>query len=102
MSSLRRDFLRLASAGVIATATGTQPRAPAEITPPRIHDPNAVFDVKVYGARGNGITIDTPAINKAIAAANAGGGGTVRFPPGTYACYSIHLRAMWCSILNRE
>jgi len=93
MSSLRRDFLRLASAGVIATATGTQPRAPAEITPPRIHDPNAVFDVKVYGARGDGITIDTPAINKAIAAANAGGGGTVRFPPGTYACYSIHLKS---------
>jgi polygalacturonase len=93
MSSLRRDFLRLASAGVIATATGTQPRAPAEITPPRIHDPNAVFDVKVYGARGNGITIDTPAINKAIAAAHAGGGGTVRFPPGTYACYSIHLKS---------
>jgi polygalacturonase len=93
MSSLRRDFLKLASAGVIATATGTQPRAPAEITPPRIHDPNAVFDVKAYGARGDGITIDTPAINKAIAAANAGGGGTVRFPPGTYACYSIHLQS---------
>jgi polygalacturonase len=93
MSSLRRDFLKLASAGVIATATGAKPRAPAEITPPRIHDPNAVFDVKAYGARGDGITIDTPAINKAIAAANAGGGGTVRFPPGTYACYSIHLKS---------
>lgn len=93
MSSLRRDFLKLASAGVIATATGTQPCAPAEITPPRIHDPNAVFDVKAYGARGDGITIDTPAINKAISAANAGGGGTVRFPPGTYACYSIHLKS---------
>jgi polygalacturonase len=93
MSSLRRDFLKLASAGVMATATGAQPRAPAEITAPRIHDPSAVFDVRVYGARGDGITIDTPAINKAIAAANAGGGGTVRFPPGTYACYSIHLKS---------
>ena len=42
---------------------------------------------------GDGVTIDTPAINKAIAAANARGGGTVRFPPGIYACYSIHLKS---------
>lgn len=91
MSSLRRDFLKLASAGFVA-AVG-RPGAHAEITSPPSNDPNVVLDVKAYGARGDGITIDTPAINKAIAAANARGGGTVRFPPGIYACYSIHLKS---------
>jgi polygalacturonase len=91
MSSLRRDFLKLASAGLVA-AVG-RPGAHAEITSPPSNDPNAVLDVKAYGARGDGITIDTPAINQAIAAANARGGGTVRFPPGIYACYSIHLKS---------
>ena len=93
MSSLRRDFLKLASAGFVATATVATPGALAEITSPPSYDPNTVFDVKAYGARGDGITIDTPAINQAIAAANARGGGTVRFPPGVYACYSIHLKS---------
>jgi polygalacturonase len=51
------------------------------------------YDVKSYGAAGNGRTIDTGAINKAINAANAAGGGTVFFPAGTYASYSIHLKS---------
>src|SRR5689334_25194249 len=51
------------------------------------------YDVKAMGATGDGKTLDTPAINKAIEAANAAGGGTVYFPPGTYLCYSIHLKS---------
>src|SRR5262245_48783742 len=51
------------------------------------------FDVRAYGAKGDGVTIDTAAINRAIAAAGAAGGGTVRFPAGTYASYSIHLQS---------
>ena len=53
----------------------------------------AVFNVKDYGAKGDGTTIDTPAVNKAIEAASAAGGGTVYFGAGTYACYSIHLKS---------
>lgn len=53
----------------------------------------ADFDVKNYGATGDGVTLDTAAINKAIAAAAAAGGGIVRFPAGTYASYSIHLKS---------
>lgn len=50
------------------------------------------FDVRDYGATGNGTTNDTPAINRAIAAANAAGGGTVVFTAGTYrSANSIHL-----------
>ncbi|MGC2250783.1 MAG: glycoside hydrolase family 28 protein [Acidobacteriaceae bacterium] len=54
---------------------------------------SAIFDVKAYGAKGDGVTIDTLAINQAIEAARANGGGTVRFPAGTYASYSIHLKS---------
>jgi polygalacturonase len=50
------------------------------------------FNVRDYGAAGNGSTNDTAAINKAILAANAAGGGTVVFPSGTYrSANSIHL-----------
>ncbi|HVU16790.1 MAG TPA: glycosyl hydrolase family 28-related protein [Candidatus Didemnitutus sp.] len=51
------------------------------------------FDVRTYGATGDGHTLDTAAINRAIDAAAAAGGGVVRFPPGTYFSGSIHLRS---------
>jgi hypothetical protein len=42
------------------------------------------FNVKGYGAVGNGSTDDTAAIQAAIFAANTAGGGIVYFPKGTY------------------
>ncbi len=53
----------------------------------------AVFDVKTFGAKGDGKTADRDAINKAIDAAAAAGGGTVDFPAGTYVTGSIRLRS---------
>ncbi|MGO9012840.1 MAG: glycoside hydrolase family 28 protein [Bryobacteraceae bacterium] len=53
----------------------------------------AVFDVKDYGAKGDGKTLDTAAISQAVEAAAAAGGGTVHFPSGTYVTGSIHLRS---------
>ena len=52
-----------------------------------------VFDVKAFGAKGDGKTPDRAAINKAIEAASAAGGGTVYFPAGTYVTGSIRLRS---------
>ena len=52
-----------------------------------------VYNVRAFGARGDGKTLDTPAVNKAIAAAARAGGGTVRFPAGTYLCFSIQLKS---------
>ncbi len=50
-------------------------------TPPAPDAPHAtVYDVRDYGAKGDGSANDTPAVNKAITAANAVYGGTVRFP----------------------
>lgn len=44
-----------------------------------------VYNVRAYGAIGNGIHNDGPGIQAAINAADAGGGGKVYFPDGIYA-----------------
>ncbi len=44
----------------------------------------AEYDVRAFGATGDGKTLDTAAINQAINAAAAAGGGTAHFPAGTY------------------
>ncbi|HQU82914.1 MAG TPA: glycoside hydrolase family 28 protein [Pyrinomonadaceae bacterium] len=46
-----------------------------------------------FGAKGDGKTLDTDAINKAIETAANNGGGTVFFPAGTYLSFSIHLKS---------
>ncbi len=51
------------------------------------------YNVKSFGAVGDGKTIDSPAINKAIGAAAEAGGGTVYFPAGTYLCFTIRLKS---------
>ena len=45
--------------------------------------PGTVHDVKTFGAKGDGVTDDTAAINAAYTALGADG-GVVRIPPGTY------------------
>jgi polygalacturonase len=42
---------------------------------------------------GDGRTLDSDAINRTITAANSAGGGTVRFPAGTYLTASLHLKS---------
>jgi len=51
------------------------------------------YNVKDYGAKGDGKTIDSPSINLAIEAAAKAGGGTVIIPAGTFAGYSIRLKS---------
>src|SRR2546426_5293279 len=51
------------------------------------------YNVRTFGAKGDGKTIDTPAINKAIETAASSGGGTVRFPAGTYLSFTIRLKS---------
>ena len=58
-------------------------------------DPSAagIFNVRNFGAAGDGKNLDSPAIDKAIAAAAEAGGGTVLVPAGTYLSGSIHLQS---------
>lgn len=54
---------------------------------------NRVFNVRNYGAKGDGVSKDTDALEKALAACEASGGGRVVIPPGTYLTGPIHLRS---------
>ncbi|MGD1089708.1 MAG: glycosyl hydrolase family 28-related protein [Verrucomicrobiota bacterium] len=54
-------------------------------------DDKTVFNIRDFGATGDGKTLDSPAINMAIQAAAQAGGGTVFVPAGTYLSGSIHL-----------
>jgi len=52
-----------------------------------------VFNVRAFGATGDGRTLDTASINAALETAARDGGGIVRVPAGDYLCYSLHLRS---------
>jgi polygalacturonase len=53
----------------------------------------STYNVRDFGATGDGKTLDSPAIDRAIAAASEAGGGTVHIPAGTYLSGSIHLKS---------
>ena len=61
----------------------------------------AVHDVREFGAKGDGIAKDTAAIQKAVDAANAAGGGTVRLGAGTFLSGSIYLKSNVDFFLDR-
>ena len=52
-----------------------------------------MYNVKDYGAVGDGINLDSIGIQKAIDACADNGGGTVFIPAGTYVCGTIHLKS---------
>jgi polygalacturonase len=91
--SARRDLLRLSSMGLAASAVSAIPAlgaAKKAAAPPMSP---MQFDVRAFGATGDGKTVDSPAINQAIEAAAAAGGGTVVFPAGSYISFSIRLKS---------
>ncbi len=63
--------------------------------------PNRFYNVKDFGARGDGVTIDENAINKAIDEAANEGGGTVYFPAGNYVSGSVHLKNNICLFIDQ-
>src|SRR5215204_7500840 len=69
-----------------ASACGATPAGPQS-------DSAGVYNVRAFGAKGDGQALDSPSVNRAIEAAAAAGGGTVRFPAGTYRSFSIRLKS---------
>ncbi|MFO1475392.1 MAG: glycoside hydrolase family 28 protein [Verrucomicrobiota bacterium] len=51
-----------------------------------------LFDVREYGAKGDGNTVDTAAVQKALDACGKAGGGTVLFPAGIYLSQPIKIK----------
>lgn len=107
-SATRRGFLQ--SAGIAVAGLSGVPKLGSKLVDTaNPGQPRLVFDVREYGAKGDGKSVDTPAINHAIEAAAGAGGGTVVFPVGTYLCYSIRLKSkvslelgMGCTILAAD
>jgi len=75
-----------ASAPTLAASAQIGEHTQADLSP-------LLFDVRTFGATGDGTTVDSPAINRAIDATAAAGGGTVVFPAGNYVSFSIRLKS---------
>jgi len=98
----RRDFLKMAGLGAAAVAaTSTPAIASTSRGADRPAQNRGFINVRDHGASGDGTTVDTPAVNRAIEAAAAAGGGTVYFPAGQYLCYSIHLQSSVALFLDQ-
>lgn len=85
----------LASLGACAAAAPTLPPLPAwvQTVGARSRPPEQrVFDAGSFGAVGDGRTLDTAAIQRAIDGCSAAGGGTVRFAPGRYLTGALFLK----------
>ena len=82
MNSLNfvRPFLKRAA--LLALAVALPGAAPA----------SGVFNVRDYGATGDGTNLDTAAIQKALNACGKAEGGTVELPAGTYLSKPLTLR----------
>jgi hypothetical protein len=71
-------------AGPVGPAGGVMPLGGTAVPPAKLF----YYNVKDYGAVGNGTTNDVAAVQAAINAAVAAGGGIVYFPVGSYLCSS--------------
>src|SRR4051812_32488195 len=61
----------------------------------------SIFDVRSFGAVGDGKTLSTSAIQKALDQCGAAGGGTVIFTAGTYLSKPLTLRTKTTLLLQK-
>jgi polygalacturonase len=87
--ALRSVLWLLVSGACLPILSGWAADAPA----PTAGASGKVFNVRDYGAKGDGKTLDTAAIQKALDECGNAGGSTVQFPPGTYLSKPLFLHS---------
>lgn len=82
---MNNSRLGLASFVIAAAVVGVSGALAGEFTPPPLPKiPEKTFTITDFGANPDGQTDSTEAVKKAIAAAEAAGGGVVRVPAGRF------------------
>lgn len=95
----RREWLqKLPLPAVAAVALFAQPATQAQTLPATAQaaplSPGArVYDITAYGAKGDRTTLNTSAVQAAIDACHADGGGTVLVPAGVFRIGTVELRS---------
>jgi polygalacturonase len=90
----RRDVLKMAGGAAAVMAPVAASAVETHGRPRLAAGTNGDWvSVRLHGARGDGAAVDSHAINRAIDAVAAAGGGTVVFPAGVYLSYSIRLKS---------
>jgi len=89
----RRIFLRNAALATVAvTALPTRAKERSVSARPGLHN-TSLFNIMAYGAVGDGKTMESQSIQKAIVACYEAGGGVVYFPPGDYLSGSLVVKS---------
>jgi polygalacturonase len=95
----RRKWLEHLTIPAMAIAGAALPAMSAQAAPaPTWHTNNnssgaRIFNVRDFGAKGDGKTLDTKAIQAAIDACNKENGGTVLIPAGDFICGTVELKS---------
>ena len=94
--STRREWLsRMAVPGLVALGAAGMGAA-TEAAAPAARDSELgakVYNIRSFGARGDGKTVDTKALQAAIDACTHDGGGTVLVPAGTFVIGATELKS---------
>lgn len=95
----RRQWLSKAPAPFLAASLGAAflgEGAPAVAEPRTLANSDfgaRVYNIRDYGAKGDGVALDTTALQATIDACNRDGGGTVLVPAGTFQIGTVELKS---------
>lgn len=92
----RRQWLSKAPAGAMAgaAAMGIYAETASAAAPSAANDLGVrVYNVRDFGAKGDGVTLDTSALQRAIDACTGDGGGTVLLPAGRFLVGSVEVKS---------
>jgi hypothetical protein len=93
----RRTWLASASTAAAVTGVGFLATKTRAVEPEKIISSASlgarIYDIRDFGAKGDGTTLDTPALQAAIDACNKDQGGTVLVPAGTFVIGTTELKS---------